>query len=38
VNSFRVHDIDMHELNLQLFKNLKFLNEISFKNVFFCIF
>jgi len=31
-----VYDIDIHELNLRPFKDLKFLDEISFKNsVFF---
>jgi len=36
---FLVYDIDIHELNLGPFKDLKFLDEISFKKcVFFCIF
>jgi Fe-S-cluster containining protein len=30
-----VYDIDIHELNLGLFKDLKFLDEISFKK---CVF
>ncbi len=29
---FMVYDIDMHQLNLIPFKNLKFLDEILFKN------
>jgi len=37
VNFFMVYDIDIHRLNLGQFKNLKFLNEIPFKNVFFYI-
>ncbi len=32
---FIVYDIDIHELNLRPFKNLKFLDEISFKK---CVF
>jgi len=32
VNFFMVYDIDIHQLNLGQFRNLKFLNEISFKN------
>jgi hypothetical protein len=36
---FMVYDIDIHELNLRPFKNLKFLDEVSFlKCVFFFIF
>jgi hypothetical protein len=30
-----VYDIDVHQLNLEQFKNLKFLDEISFKK---CVF
>jgi hypothetical protein len=30
-----VYDIDMHELNLRPFKDLKFLDEISFKKMCF---
>jgi hypothetical protein len=30
-----VYDIDIHQLNLRQFKNLKFLDEISFKK---CVF
>jgi hypothetical protein len=30
---FMVYDIDIHELNLGSFKDLKFLDEISLKNV-----
>jgi hypothetical protein len=37
VNFFMVYDIDIHQLNLGQFKNLNFLDEIPFKNVFFCI-
>jgi hypothetical protein len=34
-----VYDIDIHQLNLGKFKNLKFLDEISFKKyVFFHLF
>jgi hypothetical protein len=32
---FMVYDIDIHELNLGLFRDLKFLDEISFKK---CVF
>jgi hypothetical protein len=32
---FIVYDIDIHELNLKPFKDLKFLDEISFKK---CVF
>jgi hypothetical protein len=28
-----MHDIDIHELNLGAFRNLKVLDEISLKNV-----
>jgi len=35
VNFFMVYDIDVHELNLGPFKNLKFLDEISLKKVCF---
>jgi len=35
VNFFMVYDIDIHDLNLGPFKDLKFLDEFSFKNVFF---
>jgi hypothetical protein len=35
VNFFMVYDIDINQLNLGQFRNLKFLNEISFKN---CVF
>jgi len=39
VNLFMVYDIDIHQLNLGKFKNLKFLDEISFKKyVFFHLF
>ncbi len=39
MNFFMVYDIDMHELNLGPFKDLKFLNEISLKKrCVFCIF
>jgi hypothetical protein len=31
VNFFILYDIDTHELNLGLFGDLKFLDEISFK-------
>ncbi len=31
MNFFMVYDIDIHELNLGPFKDLKFLDEISFK-------
>jgi hypothetical protein len=30
-----VYDIDIHELNVGPFQDLKFLDEISFKKVFF---
>jgi len=34
-----VYDIDIHELNLKPFTDLKFLDEISFKKMYvFCIF
>jgi len=33
-----MYDIDIHEWNLGLFKDLKFLDEISFKKCVFCIF
>jgi hypothetical protein len=32
---FMVYDIDIHELNIKPFKDLKFLDEISFRNVCF---
>ncbi len=35
MNAFIVYDIDIHELNLGPFRNLKFLDEISFKK---CVF
>jgi hypothetical protein len=35
VNFFMMYDIDIHELNLGPFKDLKFLDEVSFKNVCF---
>jgi hypothetical protein len=36
---FVVYDIDIHKLNLGPFRDLKFLDEISLKNVHvFCIF
>jgi len=35
---FMVYDIDIHELNLGPFRNLKFLDEISFKKVYFFAF
>jgi len=36
VNFFMVYNIDIHELNLGSFKDLNFLDEISFKkSVFF---
>jgi hypothetical protein len=35
VNFFMVHDNDIHELNQGLFKDLKILDEISFKHVCF---
>jgi hypothetical protein len=35
---FMVYDIDIHQLNLGQFRNLKFLDEISFKQCFFCAF
>jgi hypothetical protein len=37
VNFFTVYDIEIHQLNVGKFTNLKFLDEISFKNVFFFI-
>jgi hypothetical protein len=33
-----VYDIDIHELNLGPFKDLKFLDEISFKKCVFFVF
>jgi hypothetical protein len=38
VNFFMVYDIDTHQLNLRPFRNLKFLDEILFKNCVFCIY
>jgi len=38
VNFFMVYDIDIHELNLGPFKDLKFLDEISFKECVFSAF
>jgi hypothetical protein len=38
MNFLMVYDIDIDELNLRPFKDLKFLDEISFKKVFFFIF
>jgi hypothetical protein len=35
---FMVYDIDIHQLNLGQFGNLKFLDEISFKQCFFFAF
>jgi len=35
VNFFMVYDIDIHELNLRPFKDLKFLDEISLKKYVF---
>jgi hypothetical protein len=35
---FIVYDIDIHELNLWPFKDLKFMDEISLKNVFIAFF
>jgi hypothetical protein len=35
---FMVYDIDIHELNLGPFRDLKFLDEISLKKNVFCIF
>jgi hypothetical protein len=35
VNFFMVYDIDIHELNLRPFRNLKNLDEISFKILFY---
>jgi hypothetical protein len=35
VNFLMVHDIDIHQLNLEQFKNLKFVDEIQFKK---CVF
>ncbi len=32
-----VYDMDIHQLNLRQFRSLNFLDEIPFKNVFFCI-
>ncbi len=32
-----VYDIDIHQLNLGQFRNLKFLDEMSFKKCVFCI-
>jgi len=37
VNFFIVYDIDIHQLNLRQARNLKFLDEISFKNCVFFI-
>ncbi len=34
VNLFMVYDIDIHELNLKPFRDLKFVDEISFKYCF----
>ncbi len=38
MNFFMVYDIDIHELNLGPFRNLKVLDEISLKMCSFCIF
>ncbi len=39
MNFLIVYDIDIHQLNLRQVRNLKFLDEISFKNcVFFHLF
>ncbi len=35
MNFFMLYDIDIHELNLGPFRDLKFLDEISFKK---CVF
>jgi len=35
---FILYDIDIHELNLRPFRDLKFLDEISLKKCGFCIF
>jgi len=35
MNFFMVYDIDVHQLNLEQFKNLKLLDEIPFKK---CVF
>ncbi len=35
MNFLMVYDIDIHQLNLRQFKNLKFSNEIPFKK---CVF
>jgi hypothetical protein len=35
VNFFMVYDIDIHQLNLGKFGNLKFFDEVSFKE---CVF
>ncbi len=35
MNFFMVYDIDIHQLNLRKFINLKFLDKISFKK---CVF
>jgi len=35
---FMVYAIDIHELNLGPFRDLKFLDEISLKKSVFCIF
>jgi hypothetical protein len=37
VNVFMVYDIDIHQLNLGQFRNLKFLDEIPLKKYVFCI-
>jgi hypothetical protein len=34
---FMVYDIDIHQLNLEPFKKLKFLDETPLKFYFFCI-
>jgi hypothetical protein len=34
---FMVYDIDIHQLNLKQFRNLKFLDEISFQKCVFFI-
>jgi len=38
VNFFMMYDIDIHQLNLGQFRNLKFLDEISFKKCVFLYF
>jgi hypothetical protein len=35
---FMMYDIDIHQLNIRELKNLKFLNEISFKKCVFLAF